>query len=144
MRRPRVSCLCILIAVLVFTTRAAAQPSSGASKPPGDSGKVPSGPARSVYFYGGAPHATPPPDWGTTERSWSRLGATELAPDESSTTFTSTWQPESSTFTYQRYVIGGFPHLIGFAHLPAGALVSSLNTQYCEDNGSGPFGSVNV
>ncbi|HEY1250898.1 MAG TPA: hypothetical protein VGH97_06885 [Thermoanaerobaculia bacterium] len=94
------------------------------------------------YVYGGADHPTPPPGFGLLDGTWSRLGATELDPDGSGTTFTSTWAPEFAEFTYQRYVTGGYPHLIGFAHVPGGALIDIAGITYCETNASGPFGKA--
>jgi len=79
---------------------------------------------------------TPPPEWGTTAVSWYRLGAAELAPDTSGTTYTSLWSPVSS-YVYQRYVTSGFPHLIGFAHLPGGSVLDAWQFSYC-DTSSGP------
>jgi hypothetical protein len=98
--------------------------------------------AQKHYIYDGADHPTPPPGFGLTDGSWMRIGAAELDPDGSGTTFTSTWIPELGGFTYQRYVTGGFPHLIGFGHVPGGALVEIAGITFCETNASGPFGKV--
>jgi hypothetical protein len=100
-------------------------------------------PVQKRYIYGGAAHDTPPPNWGIVEQSWSRLGATELDPDTSGTTYTSTWIPPAVT-GYQRWVTGGFPHLIGYAHVPGGALIGNINTNYCENSTTGPFTQMNV
>jgi hypothetical protein len=94
------------------------------------------------YVYDGADHPTPPPNWGLGETSFTRLGATELDPDGDATTFTSTWDPEAVIFTYQRYVTGGYPHLIGFGHVPGGANINTLGITYCEANASGPFATI--
>ena len=99
-------------------------------------------PFQKRYIYEGAAHDTPPPNWGLVERTWSRLGATELDPDTSSTTYTSTWNPELSNFTYQRYVTGGYAHLIGVGHVPGGAAISTFGVTYCETNSSGPFATI--
>jgi hypothetical protein len=94
------------------------------------------------YVYDGVDHPVPPPSWGLGIGSWTRIGATELDPDGSTTTFTSTWAPELGGFSYQRYVTGGYPHLIGFGHIPGGAKIDIAGINYCETNSSGPYGKA--
>src|SRR5689334_10186907 len=59
-----------------------------------------------------------------------------LLPTHRGTTYTSLWSPVSS-YVYQRYVTSGFPHLIGFAHLPGGSVLDAWQFSYC-DTSSGP------
>lgn len=83
---------------------------------------------RRTYYVG------TPPNFGTVAESWYRLGAAELHPDTSGTTYTSTWSPEGSVFAYERYVFSGYPHLIGFAHVPGGSTLDEWQISYCDDN----------
>ena len=73
--------------------------------------------------------------------SFTRVGATELAPDGSGTTYTSTLIPPAITIC-QRWGTGGFPHLIGYGHVPGGALRVSTDQNFCETNTSGPYGTI--
>jgi hypothetical protein len=96
------------------------------------------GPPR-TYFIG-----TPPPNWGTTAESWYRLGAAEFHPDTSGTLYTSTWLPESAQYSYQRWITAGFPHLIGFAHVPVGSTLDDFQFSYCDNNSGPPHMTVNL
>jgi hypothetical protein len=137
MHRTRI--LIAAVAILGLPLLCAAQPESptkGAA-PVLDALKQP---VRKHYVYDGAAHDVPP-TWGTSEVSFSRLGATELAPDGSSTTYTSTWFPPGVT-NYQRWVMGGYPHLIGYGHVPGGSLLVQTDENFCETNTSGPYGTI--
>lgn len=144
MKRPTALWFGLVFAGLSLASRGLAQQDSTSSKPAQTSGKIPAGASRTFYVHQGEVQTTPPPEWGINEDSWYRIGATELAPDGSGTTYNSLWVPESNGYTYQRWVTGGYAHLIGFAHLPPGALVNGLGVDYCEGNASGPFGYVHV
>jgi hypothetical protein len=124
-----------------FSHGAGAQPAASEKKVPAVALAAKNGVQRH-YIDGAGSHSMPPPNWGLIETSWTRLGATEFDPDNSSTTYTSTWFPEGLVYSYQRYVTGGYAHLIGFGHVPGGSNVDGVNINYCETNSSGPFASI--
>jgi hypothetical protein len=130
----------LAIGLALSALSARAQDIASGKKPP-PVAAVQKLPVQKHYFYGGAGHDTAP-SWGLTERTWSRLGATELQPDGSATTYTSSWFPEISVFSYQRWVTGGYAHLIGFGHVPGGASISSFALTYCETNAAPPFATI--
>jgi hypothetical protein len=96
------------------------------------------GPPRTIFI------GTPPPSWGTTAESWYHLGAAELHPDTSETLYSSTWFPEFAQYSYQRWVKGGYPHLIGFAHVPGGSTLDTWQFSYCDSNSVPPHMTINL
>ena len=95
-------------------------------------------PPRTIFI------GTPPPSWGTTAESWFRLGAAELHPDTSGTLYTSSWLPEGAQYGYQRWVTAGYPHLIGFAHVPGGSTLDAWQFSYCDNNSVPPHMTINL
>ena len=128
MRIPR------LLLGLALCAASAAADGQPVLKSPGPA--TPSGPPQSRTQYG--------PLYGTTTVVWQKLTAPEFDPDTSSTTYTSTWVPESAGYHYRRWVTGGYPHVLASPHLPSGANVTSIKFAYCDTNASANHLAINL
>jgi hypothetical protein len=78
------------------------------------------------------------PNFGTSTEVWQDIPAEDFEPPLAllDTTYTSSWNPATSTFDYRRYITAGDPRLLASPHLPGGAVITSVQYDYC-DTGSG-------
>jgi hypothetical protein len=83
------------------------------------------------------------PNFGTDNISFESIPASDFDPDtacsSNCTDYTSTWNPALQVFDYRRYVTGGQPRLFASPRLPGGALLTYIEYDYCDNNGSGRF-----
>jgi hypothetical protein len=114
-----------LCGLTLSVSLAIAQGQAGAKLPVHPNAGTP----QSLVLYG--------PNFGTSTLVWQKTTAPEFDPDSTSTTYTSTWNPGTGSFVYQRWVTGGFPHLVASPHLPGGAFMTAISISYCDTNSVG-------
>ncbi len=87
-----------------------------------------------LFVAGSASAANPAPKtYGTQNVTWYRVSAAEFAPANGTVPSTS-WNP-SSSYAFRTWGTGGW--FFAAPHLPAGALLTGLELDACDTNGSG-------
>ena len=78
------------------------------------------------------------PEFGGTQIQYQRVTAMQFTSDVSGNSYTSTWDPGSGGYNYQRYFdTGGFNHLVSSVSLPGGARIVYIEFDACDTNASG-------
>jgi len=79
-------------------------------------------------------HASP--EFGLNDDHYVRIGATEFLPDNSQTSYDSTWNPgDPFGYSYRRFWSGlGYPHFLAWVHAPGGALLDYVELDDCDNN----------
>jgi hypothetical protein len=88
------------------------------------------------------------PNFGIFNTSFQAIPASDFDPDtacsSNCTDYSSTWNPALQIFDYRRYVTGGQPRLFASPRLLGGALLTSIEYDYCDNSGSGRIEGVSL
>src|SRR6266511_3320645 len=87
-----------------------------------------------TLFLGIAVAEGAPDNFGTQNVTWYRISAAEFMPVNTAVAPWTSWNP-GADYTFRTWGSGGW--LFAAPHLPAGALLTSLELDACDTNGTG-------